>query len=205
MRLRPGALLPDTAVAQQQLRQAVPAAHQVAADLLARTRQIARGLMAFCRDRDRRQCAGHQLAQQMLGVLAVVLDLVTARARRLAGRDHLTAHSRLRRHAVQPEAGRTRLIAGVYRRRQPDQPLNDRLDPTRAKAPSDQLAGLHIQRRGMRRARMDIHRRPCHRSVHGRTLLRMGSAGAHLRPDKPPQNANWVRPSTSRLKSLHRV
>jgi carbon monoxide dehydrogenase subunit G len=33
----------------------------------------------------------------------------------------------------------------------------------------------------------------------------MGSAGAHLRPDKPPQHANWVRPSTSRLRDLHRV
>ncbi len=32
----------------------------------------------------------------------------------------------------------------------------------------------------------------------------MGSAGAHLRPDKPPQNAIEVRPSTSRRIILHR-
>ena len=38
----------------------------------------------------------------------------------------------------------------------------------------------------MRRTRVDVQPHPCHSPTQGRALLRLGSAGAHLRPVKPP-------------------
>jgi hypothetical protein len=71
VRLRPRRAVPHPAVTQQQLREPVPTAHQIDADLLACPGEIPRGLRARRRDRDRRQRAGHQLPQQQIGVAAV--------------------------------------------------------------------------------------------------------------------------------------
>ena len=184
-------------MAQQQLGQPVAGPHQIDANLLARACQIARRLKRRRWHCHRRERAGHQLAQQMLGVLAVVLVTVTARTRRLARRDHLATHPRSRSCPIEPKARRARLIASVHRARQAGQPLNDRLHPPTPKPPATQLATPNIKRSSMHPARVDIHRRPCHRSSHGRALLRMGSAGACLRPVKPPSYATRARPSTS--------
>jgi len=45
---------------------------------------------------------------------------------------------------------------------------------------------------------MDIHPHPRHRSGHGRTSSAvLGSAGADLRPDKPPRGASGHQPRQS--------
>ena len=53
VRLSPGGAVPHAAVAQQQLREAMPAAHQVEPDLLACPGQVPRRLERGRRDRDR--------------------------------------------------------------------------------------------------------------------------------------------------------
>ena len=177
---------------------AVAAAHQIHPDLLAGPRQIPGRLKRRPGHRDRRERTGHQLAQQMLGVPAVVLDLLAARA---VG--SCSARSPHRRSPPPWPPGKdqtlsARLIARTHRPRQGGKPLHHRLHRPGIEPPTRQLVGRHVQRRSMDRARVDIHRRSCHRSGHGRSLLRMGSAGAHLRPVKPPQYVNGVRPSTFR-------
>ena len=98
-----------------------------------------------------------------------------------------------------------RLVAATHRPRQPSQPADHRLDRARVEPLTRQLAGHHVQRRRVGRARVDIHRRPMSSFQSRPDLLRMGSAGAALRPVKPPQNATEVRPSTPTRIILHRV
>jgi hypothetical protein len=78
-----------------------------------------------------------------------------------------------------------RLLGGPHRPPQLPQPIPHRLD-TGAEARPPQLAARQIDRRRLRRASMHIQPHTCHRAHQGRTLLRLGSAGARLRPDQPP-------------------
>jgi hypothetical protein len=152
----------------------MPAAHQIDPDLLARPGQIPGRLERRRRDRDRRQRAGHQLPQQQIGVAAVGLVAISRRARGLRRSDHLTVDPRHDRRPVQAEPGRARLVARAHRPRQPSQPPHDRLHRPSIEPLPTQLARHHIQRRGVRRARVGIHRGPCHRSGHGRTSFVWG-------------------------------
>ena len=79
----------DTAVQQQQLRDAMAAAHQIAAHLLTRAREMPRRLERRRRHRHRLQLPGQQQPREQLRVLAVGLDPVARRPRRLRRRDHL--------------------------------------------------------------------------------------------------------------------
>ena len=118
--------------------------------------------------------AGHQLTQQQIGVATVGLVAIPGRARRLRRRDHLTVDPGRDRRPIEPEPGRARLVAAAHRPRQPSQPADHRLDRARVEPLTRQLAGHHVQRRRVGRARVDIHRGPCHRSSHGRTSFVWG-------------------------------
>jgi hypothetical protein len=63
---------------------------EVGARLLACAREIASGLERGRSDADRGERAGAQQPHQQLGVLAVGLDPVGGRSRRLRGRNHVT-------------------------------------------------------------------------------------------------------------------
>jgi hypothetical protein len=76
-------------VEKQQLRDAVPAAHQVAAHLLTRAGEVPGSFERRRRHRDRLQLAGEQKPRQQLGVLAIGLDPVAGRPRRFRRRDHV--------------------------------------------------------------------------------------------------------------------
>ena len=127
---------------------------------------------------------GQQQPREQLGVLAIGLDPVARGARRLARRRHEHLDPGCPSSPRQPETARARLIGCPYRRREVFQLLDDRLD-TGAEARSVQLAAEQIDRRSVRRACVHVQANNCHGSVH-RTLLCLGSAGASLRPDKPP-------------------
>lgn len=86
MALSPGRLLGvDAPVPQQQLRDAVAAAHQLAPHLLAGAGEVAGGLERGWWDGDRRQRPGHQQPDEQLGILAIGLDTLAGGARRLRG------------------------------------------------------------------------------------------------------------------------
>jgi hypothetical protein len=67
----------------------VAGAHEIAAHLLARASEMAGSLEWRRRHCDRLQLPGQQEPRQELRVLAVALDPITGRARRLRGRDDL--------------------------------------------------------------------------------------------------------------------
>jgi hypothetical protein len=71
MCLRPRAAVVHPAVAQQQLGEPVTAAHQIGPDLFACPGEVSGRLERGRWYRDWRQRAGHQLAQQQVGVAAV--------------------------------------------------------------------------------------------------------------------------------------
>jgi hypothetical protein len=71
-------------VAQQQLRQAVTAAHQIDADSLARTDEVTQRFFLGARDTHRMQLARQQQPDEMLGVTAIGLHLIAGRTRDLA-------------------------------------------------------------------------------------------------------------------------
>src|SRR5947208_272209 len=84
MRGRPGtAAVVDASVAQQQLRDAVAQAGEIGADLLACAGEITSRLRLGRRDRDRSERPGEQQPHQQLCILAVGLDSIGSRARRL--------------------------------------------------------------------------------------------------------------------------
>jgi hypothetical protein len=174
VRQRPRALIPDPTMSQQQLGESMPAAHQIATDLISGSSQVPSGLSARGRDRDRGQRSGHQLPERMQRVLAVALDLFAAGARGLARRDHIAQHPRPPRCPIQPIAGGAGLIASTDRRWQPAQPLHHRIRGPGREHATRRLAAHHGKRRSMNRTRVDIHRRPCHRSGRGRTSFVWG-------------------------------
>jgi hypothetical protein len=84
----------------------VPRAHQIAADVLARSDQVAQCLHRAGRDPDRVQPADHQQPHQTLGVTAIGLDAILGGPLDLARRrDDAPDPGRLQRPG-QPEPGR---------------------------------------------------------------------------------------------------
>ena len=152
----------------------MPAAHQVHARLLACASEIAGRLERRRRDHDRRERPGHQLPQQQIGIATIGLVPIPRRSWRLGRRDHLTIDPRRHRRPIQAKPGRARLVTGTHRPRQPSQPRDHRRHRARVESLTGELAGDHIHRRRVGRARVDIHRGPCHRSGHGRTSFVWG-------------------------------
>ena len=184
------------AVAQQQLREPLPAAHQIDSDLLARPRQIPSGLA-----RRRRK--------------------PRPPSTRRPSADPTTDRCRDGRTCCDPPTGAASSTARSPDSRSPPPPPRDtgrtRSGPPRsssAPAPATQPASRPPARpRPCRTADATARRSPrptTPRRLSARghpsppmssfqsrpDLLRMGSAGATLRPVKPPQNATEVRPST---------
>ena len=207
--LRPGARLRvDAAVQQQQLRDAVTAAHQIAAHLLARAgrddgppRTLAR------RHRDRLQLTGEQQPREQLGVLAVGLDPVARRARRLD-----SARSRRRAARPPPPPGRARTRSGP--------PRSSHAAAAAAPQPADHLLAAAAEASTTKLTRSRRRSRRHGSSGHGHPGPRTSSLRS--RPDPP--SVTWgqpepvsgqtnprsvterVRPShRSRLLSRHRV
>jgi hypothetical protein len=110
-----GRLVPDTAVDEQQLRDAVPGAHHVTADLLAAAREVAHRFQPARRHEHRRQLPRQQQPREQLGVLAVGLDPISRRPGCLARRDNLHLDPGRLGGALKTEPGRPRLISGAHR------------------------------------------------------------------------------------------
>ena len=83
--LRPVVAVKAMVVAEQQLAQAVASAHQIAADVLARTHQVTQRFLLDAGDPDPVQRTDHQQPQQPLGIAAVGLDPIVGRALDLPG------------------------------------------------------------------------------------------------------------------------
>jgi len=80
MTLRPRAAVVELhTVAHQHLRQSVPGAHQIQPQRLAGTHQIPQRFLFAAGHADRVQLAGQKQPDEMLGVTAIVLDLVLDR------------------------------------------------------------------------------------------------------------------------------
>jgi hypothetical protein len=73
-------------VPQQQLREPMPAAHQIHPHAVTGADQVAQGLLLIARHPDRVQLAGQQQPYQMLGITAIGLHPIPARARDLGRR-----------------------------------------------------------------------------------------------------------------------
>jgi hypothetical protein len=99
--------------------------------------------------RDRLQLPRQQEPREQFGVLAVALDPIARRARRLARRDHFDTDTGLDRRSVKRKPRRTRLVTRVHRLRQPLQPAHDLLTPGAEPRPA-QLASEHVDRRPVR-------------------------------------------------------
>ena len=158
------------AVAQQQLREPVPAAHQVLADRLTRAHEVAQRLLLGPRHADRVQLAGQQQPDQQLGVAAIGLDAVARSARDLARRRDHALHAAPLELARQPVAGRPRLIRGAHRPRQPSaQP--GRLSDIAGQPEPLQLARLGIEHRRHDLRRVHVQADEGSSLRHGRLLL----------------------------------
>ena len=170
MTLRPRTpLRVDTPVQQQQFRDAVPAAHQVGPDLLTSTAEMPRRLDARAGHGDDLQLPGKQQPGEQLGVLAVALDPVAGRTRRLTRRDHVDVQPHSRGSTVEREASRAGFVAATQRLRQRRQPA-DHLLAAAAETRPAQLTAHDVDRGGMNRTGMDIQAHIRHRYGHGRTL-----------------------------------
>jgi len=206
--LRPGARLRvDASVQEQQLRNAVPAAHQVGADLLAGAAEVTSRLEVGARHADELQLTCKQEAGEQLGVLTIGLDPIARRPRRLARRHHLDAHAGGLGRPVEREPGRSGLITGAQRLRQRLQP-GDHLPVANAKAGASELARPNVDRGGVPRAGMDIQARECHRCGHGLTLpsVTWGQPEPVSGQTNPRSVTRRIRPPPrSRLLSRHRV
>ena len=109
-----GAVVADV-VAQQELPEPVPGAHQITADVLARANHVAQRLLLAARNTDwvqsRRSSKGARVARRR----AVGLDLVLRGTLDLSRRrDHAVDPGR-RERAGEPEPGRARLVRDARR------------------------------------------------------------------------------------------
>jgi hypothetical protein len=152
-------------VAQEQLRDAMACPHQVLPQCLARTHEIACGLLRDARQVDRAQRPGHQQPYQQLRVALIGLDPIGRRAWCLPRRDEHHLDTRRRCCACEPEAGRTRLVHRLHRPALLGEKANDLLDLT-AEPLSAQLARLRIDERRVHATRVDVETDPCHRLTH---------------------------------------
>ena len=168
---RPGAggVLVADVVAQQQLAQSLPGAHQITSDSLPGADDIAQRLLLAARDPDRVQSVDHQQAQHPLGVALIGLDLIRGRPLDLPRRrDHTPNPGRVQRPR-QPVAGRPRLIRGARRTRQRAAELDHLARRPRQPARA-QLARLAIDHHSEHRARVHVKTNPTANLRHGRLL-----------------------------------
>jgi hypothetical protein len=114
-----GSTLEPDPVAQQQLREPVPAAHQINADRLTGTDQVTQRFLLIARNPDCVKLAGHQQPGEQLRVATIGLHAVPARARDLARRRDHTLHATLRELPREPVPCRAGLIRNARRPRQP--------------------------------------------------------------------------------------
>ena len=189
VRLRPARPVVDTAVQQQQLRDTVAAAHQVAANLLTRPREVtgrlersaAAPLTAFSWPASRsRASSSASLRSLLIRSPGGPRRLRSARSPRPASPGRLAS-------PVERKPGRARLITAAQRLRQPRQatPSPPRCRHQNEHAASSPVA-TSIAAACVERAWTS---RPTYVIVTvtvGPSFGYMGSAGARLRPDKPP-------------------
>jgi hypothetical protein len=157
-------------VAQQQLPQPVPRAHQVTAEILARPHQITQRLLRAARDPDRMQPPDHQQPQHALGVTLVGLDPVLGGTLDLARRRHHATDPRGIQRTRQPVARRPGLIGHARRARQ------RRAEPHHLARRARQPPRAHLTRQridghGEHTARVHIQTGPAANLCHGRLLL----------------------------------
>jgi len=134
------------AVTQQQLGQPVAGTHQVHADRLTRTHEVAQRLLLRTRDADRVQLARQQQPDEQLGVTAIGLHAIARRTRDLARRcDHTRdiAPGELTREAV---PRRPRLIGHPDRPRQSGAQPGRLVDVTAGREERE-LPGLGVEHR----------------------------------------------------------
>src|SRR5439155_18793520 len=127
------------------LRDAVAAARQIAAHLFARARKVPRCLDADAGDSHQLELSREQKPRQQLSVLAVTLDPITRRARRLARSDDVDGDAGGLGRPIEREPGRPRLITGTQRLRQRWEP-RDHLLTAAAKTSTTKLAAAHVDR-----------------------------------------------------------
>jgi hypothetical protein len=142
-------------VAQQQLGQPVPGAHQISAAVLAGADQVPRSLLLDGRHGDGMNLTDAQQPGQVHGVLRVGLNAVTGWALQFRRRGHNTSDPGRSQRSVQPEPG----WAGfVGHRDRPVQPADPRQDVIRRRRQPrlPQLARHTIDRRSDIRSGMDI-------------------------------------------------
>lgn len=133
------------AVTQQQLAEAVTAAHQINTDSLARPDEIAQRLLLGAGYPDRVQLARPQQPHEQLGVATIGLHAIPGRPWDLARRRDDTPHVASMKLAREPVPGRT----GLIRRARPRQPRAQpgRLVDVTAQREELQLPGLGIEHR----------------------------------------------------------
>lgn len=141
------------------------------------------------------QRPGDQTPRQQLGVLAISFDSVALPSRGQARSDHLDPDPRGDRSPVEPVPRRARLIARLHRPAQRPQPIHRRVDAGTKPHPR-QLAGHHIDRRGVRRSGVDIEPDIGHRPEHGRTSSASNGVSRSRSPARQIP-AGSVRPASS--------
>jgi hypothetical protein len=117
-RPRSSVVEPDP-VPQQQLREPVPAPHQVDTDRFASTNQVTQRLLLIARNPNRMQLPGQQQPDEVLGVATIGLDPIPRRAGNLARRRDHALHTTLGEFTREPVPSRASLIRHPHLPRQP--------------------------------------------------------------------------------------
>jgi hypothetical protein len=181
MRLGPVGLRPVEAdlVTQQQLRQPMPRAHQIATQVLPRAHEVAQRLFLDARDRHPVQFAGGEQPDQALGVAAIGLHAITRPARNQPRRAHQTVNTDRLKLAREHEPGRPSLIGCAHQPRQSGRERRDVLAAPRQPL-HPQLPRVAIQRRGHNATDVHIKGRP------GLSLRHVGTPMIAVRAQASP-------------------
>ena len=146
-------------IAQQHLAHAVPRAHQVSAEVLAGTDELAQAFLGDRWDADLAELPGHQAPHQEQRVALVRLHAIARLARHQArGADH-HLKARLAHRASEREAGRSRFIGDSHLAGQLSRPLH-RPEHIARQARLDQLARAAQHCRGRDRGHVHVHPDP---------------------------------------------
>jgi len=133
----------------------MPGGHQIAAEVLAGTDEVAQRFELGRGNHHRAQLPGGVQARELQRVARVGLDPIAGLARDRARRADHHLDPRRPRRPRQPEPRRPRLIDRAHRPRQRPQPV-DRCDRPTAQTGPEHLARTEPDRGRRRRARMDI-------------------------------------------------
>ena len=160
-------------MAQQQLAQSLPGAHQITAHVLPRADQIAQRLLLDRRHPDRVQRVDHQQAQHPLGVTLVCLELVLRGPLDLPRRRHHAPDPRRYERPRQPVPRGPGLVRRPRRAGQLGQELHHLRSLTRQPGRT-QLTRLRVQRDRQHATRVHIQTCPAANLRHGSALLPYG-------------------------------